>query len=443
MQALRSYVIIDFLEWVKKTHTHDINIGYVRETVMRERYTEQGYSGLMPYARKFINNQHLNIKPDELINSLWTYLNDAPKREKEKVEWALWGKAIADNKTSIMLQLIINSTDTPDEIEFLEWLGDKNMDEILFNMSSRSLKKIAAEYSLDRFRYVDNRVVSTIKNQYEDNRVKTFINIFRSNKRAYKRLMDLFIRYSNPRIVKSLFLPLSVDEQFYDFIYTYWDDLNSLSRNHMDIFYCEKEMVSSGYEIKDRLKGCDIPEDSLPCLLLWRESIKEARYVRLYNLENSEIFRIIQNIVQNIKINKSFEQVIEEANNLADEIRMSHEPGHRITVAQTVEKVTGSMVGVIMGDSVIVNESNNENANEELIKEIDEVISAVKELAELDTAQKEYLVSILNETKSADDDAKRQTCKDKLNSFLQGVGKCSEKILSILADFATAASFFV
>ena len=66
-------------------------------------------------------------------------------------------------------------------------------------------------------------------------------------------------------------------------------------------------------------------------------------------------------------------------------------------------------------------------------------INAIKELTD---EQKEYLVSIVNEAKTAEDEVTKQSCKNSFKSFMKGLGKTSERILSVFADLIAVATFF-
>lgn len=73
MNALPDYIVIDFFDWIKSNESFSLNIGYVRECVMRDRHTYSAMEDLTPYAKKFIIQKNLNIEPYELIESIRFY----------------------------------------------------------------------------------------------------------------------------------------------------------------------------------------------------------------------------------------------------------------------------------------------------------------------------------------------------------------------------------
>lgn len=128
---------------------------------------------------------------------------------------------------------------------------------------------------------------------------------------------------------------------FETFINDAWPDLNSLSKDYLDIFYSVKELVASGYDIKDKFRSLEVAEDALPCLVLWNDSLDNAKYVELRDLKYSEIFYLLQSIVQNIKVGNKFDVVYSKAVMMADEKRRSHK---RISVIRQDFNISNSAI---------------------------------------------------------------------------------------------------
>ena len=141
--------------------------------------------------------------------------------------------------------------------------------------------------------------------------------------------------------MKCFFLPLAQDKMFENFINESWKDLNALSRNYLDIYYSDKELSSSGYDIKNKFHSLEIPEDALPCLVLWVNSLENAKYVELRGLEYNEIFHLMQSIVQYIKVENTFDVVYSKATIKAEELRREHK---NITIIKQNFKVSNSEI---------------------------------------------------------------------------------------------------
>jgi len=104
-----------------------------------------------------------------------------------------------------------------------------------------------------------------------------------------------------------------------------------------------------------------------------------------------------------------------------------------------------SSTGIVSTGAYAINTIINNNLNETPSISSAQVTKAIKRINvmnELTKEQKEYLISIVNDAKTAEDEVAKQSCKNSFQSFMKGLGKTSEKVLSIFADLATVAAFF-
>ncbi|ADU26506.1 hypothetical protein [Ethanoligenens harbinense] len=343
MNALPDYRIIEFLNWIKKNESSRLNIGYVRECVMRDKHTQSALENLTPYAETFIRQKNLNIEPYKLIDSIRFYLiyRCGPEKATEKIEKSLWGKSkinkfSVDESPYLMHNLVGVPTTLQLEIEFLEWLLKQKLNaNDISKMPMSVFEKLAKEFSIEKSGIVDNSLLSDLLNAFKEKnphsffeKIKRFasMNTFGRDTEQYKSITELFCRYSDPKIVKCFFLPLTQDKAFETFINDSWCDLNALSKDYLDIYYSIPELSASGYDIKDKFDSLEIAEDALPCLVLWDNSLDDVQVVELRDLQYNEIFQLIQSIVQNVKCGNDFKKVYAEAVKKADEKRESHRP---------------------------------------------------------------------------------------------------------------------
>lgn len=346
MNALPDYIIIEFFDWIKSNKSSYLNIGYVRECVMRDKHTYSAMEDLTSYAKKFIIEKDLNITPYELTESIRVYLTYRCSNEKsiKNVEKSLWDDSIQKKKkndieingrsNSCCYMRVAVPTAVHIEVEFLEWLlkQELNADD-LSKMPMCVFEKLVEDFSISVKGKVDNDLVSELLDEFKKNSLEYFFKKFKKlvslgafgrDEEKYKSIAELFARYSNPNIIKCFFLPLAQDKMFETFIKNSWRDLNSLSKDYLDIFYSVKELTVSGYDIKDKFRSLEVTEDALPCLVLWSDSLDNAKYVELRDLQYTEIFHLLQSIVQNIKVGNEFDVVYSKAVIMADEKRRSH-----------------------------------------------------------------------------------------------------------------------
>lgn len=347
MQALPDYMLIEFFNWIKTNENTRLNIGFVRECVMKEKHTN-GAMGAMddltPYAKEFIIQKGLNIEPWELVESIRAYLiyRYEDKEATERVESSLWGQSKNNKDTSHIIlngnEIMHMMTSVPvtlhTGIEFLEWLlkQEINADDVC-KMPMCVFEQLARDFLLENEGVINDDLLIYLRHEVKDKTPKSFLKMFKrlislntfgQDTEKYKTIAELFGRYSNPCIMKCFFLPLAQDKLFEKFINNSWSDLNSLSKNYLDIYYSDKEFSISGYDIKDKIRSLEVAEDALPCLVLWVNSLETAKCVELRDLEYNDVFRLLQFIVQSIKVGDTFEVVCSKAVAKADTLRREH-----------------------------------------------------------------------------------------------------------------------
>lgn len=464
MNALPDYIVIDFFNWIKANESSSLNIGYVRECVLRDRHTYSAMKDLTSYAKKFIIQKDLDIEPYELTESIRIYLTYryADENSTKRVEKSLWDEPVRKRKNSnirvnssedmlFSMQVAI-PTALHIEIEFLEWLLKQklNADDIS-KMPICVFEKLAEEFSIEIKGKVDNNLLSALRNDFKRNSVKNFLeklkrliflDTFGRNTKKYKSIIELFCRYSNPNIIKCFFLPLSQDKMFETFINNSWNDLNSLSKDYLDIYYSIRELSASGYDIKDKFHSLEIAEDALPCLVLWSDSIDNAKYIELRDLQYTEIFHLLQAIVQNIKVGNKFDVVYSKAVLMADEKRRNHNGKSVPIMNQNNYSINNSyLVGSQIGTT---NSKLNFNQNG-FSGEINQAISEIKTIAELSEKNKSIIIDLLKQIDAAvqaDNKDAQTEAKFTLKGVLKGIGNASVTVISILSGLANLAKFF-
>lgn len=364
MNALPDYMLIEFFDWIKTNENTRLNIGFVRECVMRDKYTNSAMDALTPYAQEFIVQKNLAIEAWELVESMRAYLTYRyeDKESIKKVEKSLWSEFQNNNEEN--LHKVINGdgyalirmmTAVPvslhTTIEFLEWLlkQEINADEV-YRMPMCVFEQLAEQFLLENKGAISRDLLTYLRTEVKDKGPRRFLeklknlismNTFGKETEKYKTIVELFGRYSNACIVKCFFLPLAQDKMFEKFINSAWNDLNSLSKNYLDIYYSVKELSVSGYDIKDKIRSLEVAEDALPCLVLWTNSLETAKYVELRDLEYKDIFRLLQSIVQNIKVGDTFEEIYTKAVIMVDDLRREHK---NITIIKQKFDVSNSKI---------------------------------------------------------------------------------------------------
>lgn len=248
-----------------------------------------------------------------------------PERLADSARYMLDNRESRENY-HFMLFLQTAVGDLSLEVDFLDWLlisKSKPID--LQRMPLDVFEKLVDEFfaNEDRAPSGRKRLVKAFKQSDPISlaaKLSTFLT--KSQEKKMKSLGYLYDRYSSSKIpYRSLFLPLAADaDSFKTFINKYWEDLNELSSNYLDIYYSEAELKKSGYETRQLIKAIPkhLPND-LPCILIWADKMETARMIDIKDLSPDEIFRLISRIVDMIKQGQTLDQIVERATGLVKE----------------------------------------------------------------------------------------------------------------------------
>lgn len=433
MQQIESYIIIEFFEWIKRRESGSRDMEILRECCFQGRHQCGVYEILEPLAREFVREMDYKYPSWVIIENLEYYLNgkDVTVREYERIQAALWSnkkdsKLLASRRQHILCDMVSMPTRVAVEIEFFEWLEEKKIDSVeIIKMPKEKFEELVSVFARERNRRNSTKLMEKL------------FAVFRID-----MLSKQYIRYSDSNIAKCLFLQLGANKAFPNFIHSYWDDLHYLSKDYLDIFYSEAELEQSGYIVKEYFHRLNVPETAIPCLVLWRETIEDALYIELVDLEENEVFQIIQLIVEMLKNHHDLEIVCEEAKTMADQKRAdkSHRPITNVSVTQKAENIYGNMVGNVT-NSTITSVQITKNDNKELAKEIEVATQRINEISELSPEQKQFIVELLGDLVVAKEDTDKAVCKKTFGAFMKGLGPVAEKVVSVLANLATIAGF--
>lgn len=433
MQQIESYIIIEFFEWIKRRDCGSRDMEILRECCFQGRYQCGAYEILEPLAREFVQEMDCKYPSWVIIENLEYYLNSGNVniREYARIQAELWSNkkgsiSSAPRRQHILHNMVSTPTRVAVEIEFFEWLEEKEIDSVeIIKMPKEKFEELVSVFARERNRRNSTKLVEKLSGIFQ-----------------IDMLSKQYLRYSNANIAKCLFLQLGVNKAFPRFIHNYWEDLHYLSKDYLDIFYSEAELEQSGYIVKEYFHRLNVPETAIPCLVLWRETIEDALYIELVDLEENEVFQIIQLIVEMLKNHYDLEIVCEEAKTMANQKRAdnSNRPITNVSVTQTAENVYGNMVGNAT-NSTITSVQISKNDNKELEKEIEVATQRINEISELSPEQKQFIVELLGDLGVAKEDTDKAVCKKTFGAFMKGLGPVAEKVVSVLANLATIAGF--
>ena len=375
-----------------------------------------------------------NVTPEELVESLRMFFSDI----------------MHENNTFLHLMNRLD-IDMQIEMDFITWLTETNGNQLdIQKMPVRVFSKIAYEFARDcnKTKSERDKLIRSFKQKdlkVLSRKLMTLLPI--KNVKVANDLGYIIGRYSDKRIpFKCIIVPLKANSKEYiDLIENYWEDFHYLSGDYLDIYYSATDYGKSGFEIMKQMNY--IPEtlkEQAPSIIIWDTELSKAKGIDISRLNNTDIFEIIQKIINLIKSSKSLDTIVREANIMSDELRDKHR-----AINNTNNTVINS--GTINGN--VVNENSGtlfsdvsevENSIP-LANEINEAQRLISSFNDINDTQKELLLGILKETSVADKSGNEKQQQDNKKSFKDAIcfmGNIGTKLILVLSSLTNLLKYF-
>ena len=251
-------------------------------------------------------------------------------------------------------------------------------------------------------------------------------------------------RYSDKRIpFKCIIVPLKANaKEYIDLIENYWEDLHYLSGNSLDIFYSATDYGKSGFEIMNQMNYIpEILKEQAPSIIIWDTELSKAKGINISRLNNTDIFEIIQKIVNLIKSSKSLDTIVKEANIMSDELRDKHRAINNTVINSGT--INGNVVNENSG-TLFYDVSEVENTIP-LANEINEAQRLISSFNDINDQQKELLLGILKETSVAvksENEKQQQDNKKSFNDAICFMGNIGTKLITTLSGLTNLLKYF-
>ena len=460
MNQIPDIILIDFCEWLKQQIETQHTVGSI-SFIFKEKY-----STLLEHCAKLyldsITSDETYDKADRNLATSITSSIDANSLVNNLIKVFSHGPSPKYNNSydlnseSIGLSLMINvEADKDIEVDFLEWLIDNIQKPIDFEqISIREFKLLTKKYQTDCHKNDNDiqKLISSLRNTNRYILADKLINLL--SKKSLKKAKDLgyvWGRYYNPNVrFKCLIIPLKKDiESYVDFIETRWDDLHYLTDNYLDIYYSKSDYVRSGFQTLNQLHYLsDELKKHAPAIILWKDRIVNAKSICISDLDNGELFKVIEQLVNDIRADMSLDEIVEDTNMFIKNLQKQKLP---IFIDNHIEDnsmfkgatLTGNIVAGNNHGKLDYNIVNNQN-DSVLIKEIENAKRIIQECTDINQEQIKALNEILDETLRAIKD-NNQEKKDNSKKYFKkainliGVG---DKLITALSNLVNLLNFF-
>lgn len=232
--------------------------------------------------------------PDDLINNLkFCFKEDAQKDENH------------DMNISSFFHFMIE--DEPVEIDFLKWLEDENMGKAVVEKVDLMPLEVFEEYVQQFCKDTGRSVVAKQKlikrfKKSEPGSILNKLSQLLPYDSAYRKKNFRYVsqRYlADSDTYKCLVLPIKSDyPMFRKLVTEHWKDLNDLSADYLDIYYCFENYGASGYDLMRQLHYLpDKVHAKLPCIIIWKENMDQGLCTSIDGLSAEDVYYLIREIV--------------------------------------------------------------------------------------------------------------------------------------------------
>lgn len=383
-----------------------------------------------------------NIEPYELANSVsyvFSHFRDNSQIASDK-KW--------------ILQLINHAKLNVDiEVEFLEWLIQSNGEPIDFRkMPLRTFELLAQKFQNECGKS-ENEKQKLIRSFKQTNILILSEKLaavlpLNTAKRA-KDLGYIIKRYNDQNVrFKCFIVPLQADSaEYIELMEKRWYDLHYLSGDYLDIYYSKADYGRSGYEIAQKMSY--IPKSlktKAPLIILWENDLNEACGIDISRLNNVAIFEVIRYMVNLIREGRSFNMIVQEANQMCKELRDEQRPVTYATTNTVTIKDNATVIGPVAGENSgnMVFQSNERINEADVLNELEAAKEIIYKFSDINERQKQLLAEIIDEAKNAIKDNSTDKKVDSKKHFknaidLIGIGG---KLISALSGLTNVLKFF-
>lgn len=382
-------------------------------------------------------SDYRNIQPYDLANSASYLFSHARKdvRKKDK-------NPIIHFMNSVDINLNV-------EIDFLEWLLNNNSNFIdIPKMPLKTFEIVVDKFIADCGKNITDKKKLIKSFKYSDFTVlsqKLLSVLSTKTMRRGKNLRNIIERYQDAAVrFKCFIIPREADTKEYkELIEKRWIDLHHMSGNYLDIYYTETDYGKSGYEIMNRMNF--IPNNlksKAPIIVIWENSLQEAKGIDISRLDNEDIFDVIQCVVNLIRDGQPIEAIVKEANNMSKDFREKQR-----AISYNTVNITGTVNGTVAGVNYGTMQTTiqNENVNSQLLSEFETAKQIIREFSEFDESYKERLETMINEVKATIENNDKEGQERGKKSFKDAIffmGNVGSKLITAFSHLANVLKFF-
>ncbi|MBI4849574.1 MAG: hypothetical protein HY808_13565 [Nitrospirae bacterium] len=415
--------------------------------------------------RNRISSDRERSRSDDGTSPLWAHGNDVEmeaRRLADSVRLAM-ENSFYENQIQnhpefrrLVRALGIMAEHSIQAIEFISWLQDRHSKlDILASIPTNQIQQLVIEFceakNYQNAASFSAEVTKWMGGKGEKKILQRLIDIGTQIKRrnkTYRPAVSPFSRYQTIPF-HAVYLFLSVGD-FPKFIQTYWEDLNSLTGDHLDVYYSfeDVERKVSAFDTVNEFRSLTVKATSLPAILIWKQSLSDHCIIPLEKLSHTDVFDITKLIVQQIAEGKDLPNICAEAKIVVNEKLEALSPTPKLIIQGDLTMSTNEiMIGdnaTIYGDVVAahsIQNSFNKAASAEipddlkdLLKQLATAVGKMSESLPKETAQqaaRDLDTLVAEATSKAPRKAWWQLSVDGLKKAAENIGAIGKPVIEL------------
>jgi len=300
----------------------------------RNRDLQQSRDGFLPDGTQILGfNESLDTAADRLVNSVYFLTNGDFYQDQVQH---------SPEVLHLFRALGIATKYSIQAVEFVSWAQDNHPDlDLLSSMPVNQIEKLIVDFCEEKNYQNVSSFTKEVKKLLQGNGENRALRMLeqlsdriRRKNNTFRPAVSPFERYKSVPY-HAIFLFLSAGN-FPEFINTYWEDINHLTGDYLDVYYsyADLEHRVSGYETINEFRSIQIDAIALPAILIWKKTLTDSCIISLQKLTNDDVFDILKLIVQRIKNGNEMQVFCNEARVLVDEKVEAYIPAPRIIIRE-------------------------------------------------------------------------------------------------------------
>lgn len=405
--------IVGFFDWLERLDISSASRVY--GDLLRS--PEQEHPFLDDAAMRYVEWARLRVPWDRLVYYSRLYVQSPYVPRRDDYGYVFVGPGSDPHghgnsaRDTPMLGLMIQIDEIALILTFLDWASSH---EVPLNRASFR-KGLLGDFFLDN-------------PQYDSGEHKRIIRRFIKSGRRGANGLDRILRYRDPSIWKCVVLGLRAEPMTTTLMTRYWEDLDTVTYDYLDIFYSDYALGRDGNRVANSLFP-EAPFDEFPCLAVWRESVDDARFISLQELDERQAYRVVAALSKAIRQRHGLDDSVRMASQRAAEFRLEN---RRRTMNITQNGVNNAVVlGPFEGGQHVVVQ------DQQLQSEVREAQRRVDELEGITDEMRAELHSVLEMVASGSDAGRLES-----RNRMRGLAEKGLDIVGLLANLAALCTFF-